>query len=225
VVFPWLVQYAKRRVCQGQVDERERDPHVIDSRRVNTRQYDATLLRKRQHKVSKERYRTTTVFKCLWKIEHLCPTVTPHYPPLALPSLSPILVCDMSASNPTADPSTADLTAIFDAASNEYKSLTGQNIGTHPLATELERSNSPESILGVFRKQVQALDKFRKGDDKLMKSLTPIVHVIFTLSATLGAGICLVSSHCFYTPVLQYLFSSHSLPRLCFLLVSVFFLG
>jgi hypothetical protein len=131
----------------------------------------------------------------------------------------------MSASNPTADPSTANLTAIFEAASNEYRSLTGQNLGTHPLATELERSNSPESILGVFQKQAQALDKFRKGDDKLMRSLTPIVHVIFTLSATLGAGICLVSPHCFYTPMLQYLFLSHSRPGLCFLLVSVFFLA
>src|SRR6266567_6712277 len=128
----------------------------------------------------------------------------------------------MSASNQKADPSTANLTAIFGAASNEYRSLTGQNLATHPLATELESNNSPESILGLFRKQAQALDKFRKGDDKLMKSLTPIVHVIFTLSATLGAGIFLVSPHCFYTPVLQYLFPSHSLPRQCFLLVSVF---
>lgn len=131
----------------------------------------------------------------------------------------------MSTSNPAPDPSTANLTSIFEAASNEYRSLTGQSLGTHPLATELERNNSPESTLGVFRKQAQALDKFYKGDDKLMKSLTPIVHVIFTLSATLGAGICLVSPHCFHTLVLQYLFPSRSHPRLCFLLVSVFFVG
>ena len=127
----------------------------------------------------------------------------------------------MSASNPTADPSTVNLTAIFDAASNEYRSLTGQSLGTHPLATELDHNNSPGSILGVFRKQAQALNNFRKCDDKLMKSLTPIVHVIYARSATLGAGIRLVSPHCFYT-VLQYLFLSHSRPQLCFLLASVF---
>ena len=112
----------------------------------------------------------------------------------------------MSASNQTADSPIANLTTIFEAASNEYRSLTGQNIGTHPLATELERNSSPESILGLLRKQLQALDKSRKGDDKLMKSLTSIVYVISTLSTTLGAGICIiVSPHCFCTPVLQYL--------------------
>jgi hypothetical protein len=104
----------------------------------------------------------------------------------------------MSASNQTTDPSTSNFTAIFEAASNNYKSLTGQDLRTHPLATELESNNdSPDSILAVFRKQAQALDKFRKGDDKLIKSLTPIVNVLFTFSATAGADIGLVSFCCF----------------------------
>jgi hypothetical protein len=108
----------------------------------------------------------------------------------------------MSASNQTTDPS-AIFTAIFEAASNEYKTLTGQDLRTHPLATELERNNdSPDSILGVFRKQAQALDKFRKGDDKLMKSLTPIVHILFTFSTTAGANIGLVGVCFFSFPVL-----------------------
>jgi hypothetical protein len=98
----------------------------------------------------------------------------------------------MSASNQIANPS-ANFTAIFEAALNEYKTLTGQDLRTHPLAAELEsNNNSPDSVLGVFRKQAQALDKFRKGDDRLMRSLTPIVNVLFTFSATLGAGISLV---------------------------------
>jgi hypothetical protein len=98
----------------------------------------------------------------------------------------------MSAGSQTKDPS-AIFTTIFEAASNEYKTLTGQDLRTHPLATELEGNNdSPDSILGVFQKQAQALDKFCKGDDKLMKSLTPIVHILCTFSATAGANIGLV---------------------------------
>ena len=100
----------------------------------------------------------------------------------------------MSASDQTTDPSASTFTAIFEAASNYYKSLTGQDLRRHPLATELEsNNNSPESILGVFRKQAQALDKFRNGDDKLIKSLTPIVNILFTFSTTAGADIGLVS--------------------------------
>ena len=96
-----------------------------------------------------------------------------------------------STSNQTS-PSATNFTAIFDAASNKYKTLTGQDLRKHTLATELEsNSNSPDSILAVFRKQAQALDKFRKNDDKLIKSLTPIVNILFTFS-TAGANIGLV---------------------------------
>ena len=114
------------------------------------------------------------------------------------PSSLPMADSHISTSNQTRDPS-AIFTAIFEAASNEYKTLTGQDLRTHPLATELERNNdSPDSIMGVFRKQAQALDKFRKGDDKLMKSLTPIVHILFTFSTTAGADIGLVGL-CFFS--------------------------
>jgi hypothetical protein len=115
----------------------------------------------------------------------------------------------MSASNQA----TNSPTEIFEAASNKYKALTGQDLRTHPLATELESiNNSPDSVLGVFRKQAQALDKFRNGDDKLIKSLTPIVNILFAISATLGS---LVSLHCFKfsIAVLQHPFFSHSLPK------------
>ena len=127
----------------------------------------------------------------------------------------------MSANNQTTDASTE----IFEAASNKYKTLTGQDLRTHPLATELESNyNSPDSVLGVFRRQAQALDKFRNGDDKLMKYLKPIVNILFAISATMGS---LVSLHCFKfsIPVLQHLFFSHSLPKQLFLLELVFSSG
>ena len=103
----------------------------------------------------------------------------------------------MSTSNETTDAPPTNFTAIFEAASNKYKTLTGQDLRTHPLSIELENySNSPDSILGVFRKQAKALDKFHNGDDKLMKSLTPIINILFTFSTTAGANIGLVSLCC-----------------------------
>ena len=105
----------------------------------------------------------------------------------------------MSTKNQTTDPSTSNFAAIFDAASQEYKTLTRQDLANHPFAAALQGYNSPDSILGVFRDQAQAFDKFRQGDDKLMASLTPIVNILFTFSETLGEGVGLVSLHNIYT--------------------------
>ena len=113
-------------------------------------------------------------------------------PPFSTPSAPPL-----STSNQTTDLSTANFTAIFDAASNEYKTLTKQDLETHPFAVAFENSNSPDSVIKIFRKQAQAFDKFRKGDDKLMAWLTPIVNILFTFSGTLGEGIGLVSIQSF----------------------------
>ena len=114
----------------------------------------------------------------------------------------------MSATNQTSDLSTANFTAIFDAASNEYKTLTKQDLHTHPFAAEFENSDSPDSVMSVFQKQAQAFDKFRKGNDKLMAWLTPIVNILFTFSGSLGEGIGLVSIHSFYDrSALRHLFS------------------
>lgn len=104
----------------------------------------------------------------------------------------------MSTRNRTTNPSTSNFTAIFDAASQEYNTLTKQDLATHPFAAALQAYNSPDSILNVFRDQAQAFDKFRKGDDKLMASLTPIVNILFTFSDALGEGAGLVSFHSFY---------------------------
>ena len=104
----------------------------------------------------------------------------------------------MSTKNQTAGPSTSNFAAIFDAASQEYKTLTRQDLAKHPFAAALQGYNSPDSILGVFRDQAQAFDRFRQGDDKLMASLTPIVNILFTFSETLGEGVGLVSLHSFH---------------------------
>jgi hypothetical protein len=103
----------------------------------------------------------------------------------------------MSTSKQTTIPSdsssSSNFTRIFDTAVDEYKKLTKEDLRTHPFATAFHVCNTPDTILDVFRGQAQAFQRFRKGDEKLMKWLEPTVHVLFTLSATLGEGIGLVS--------------------------------
>jgi hypothetical protein len=101
----------------------------------------------------------------------------------------------MSASNQAAGPSssTDNFTAIFNAASEEYLSVTGKRLDTHPFAAQLDACRSPDAVSNVLRTQVQAFKKFRKGDEKLMNWLNPIVNVLFTFSTMLGNGIGLVS--------------------------------
>jgi len=100
----------------------------------------------------------------------------------------------MSTTNRTASSSRSNdnFTAIFQAASNEYQRTTGNLLDTHPFTTQLDGCDSPEAVLNGFRTQAQAFSEFRKGDEKLMKWLDPIVHVVFTFSETLGEGIGLV---------------------------------
>jgi hypothetical protein len=132
----------------------------------------------------------------------------------------------MSTSIQTTGPSTSNFVAIFDAASREYKSLTKQDLATHPLAAAIEGYNSPDAILNIFRKQTSAFDKFCKGDDKLMGYLSPIVNILFTFSETLGEGVSLVSFHSLqYITVLYRFLRMHSHRRRRFSPESVCFSG
>jgi hypothetical protein len=113
---------------------------------------------------------------------------------LSLPpntSLTPVI--PMSETNQSSGPSTDNFTTIFNLATTEYQTVTGNRLDTHPLATQLKTCDSPEAISDVLRTQAQAFSKFRKGDEKLMAWLDPIVYILFTFSATLGEGIGLVS--------------------------------
>jgi hypothetical protein len=110
---------------------------------------------------------------------------------------APLLISlpPMSAVNQTAGPSqTNSFTAIFHAATSEYQRVTGNLLDDHPFSAQLVSCDSPEAVSNVLRMQAQAFSKFRKGDEKLMAWLDPIVHILFTFSGTLGEGIGLVSS-------------------------------
>ena len=99
----------------------------------------------------------------------------------------------MSATNQTAGPSTDHFTAIFNVASTEYQTVTGNRLDAHPLAAQLNACHNPEDISNLLRTQAHAFSKSRRGDEKLMIWLDPIVHILFVSSATLGEGIALVS--------------------------------
>jgi len=100
----------------------------------------------------------------------------------------------MSTANQTPGPSRSNdnFTAIFQAASSEYETVTGKSLDTHPFAKQLDNCDSPQAFSSVFRTQAQSFSKSRKSDDKLMEWLDPVVHILFTFSATLGEGIGLV---------------------------------
>ena len=83
--------------------------------------------------------------------------------------------------------------SIFNGASKEYYKKTGQDLRTHPLAAKLDQCNSPDVVLDIFREQADALGRIEERDQTLMKWLDPTVHLLYTLSATIGGSIGMVS--------------------------------
>ena len=88
--------------------------------------------------------------------------------------------------------SRSNLDTIFNGALRTYKKKTGNDITSHPLATELQSCDSPDAILAVLRKQIPTLDQSQNGDETFAKFLIPTVDVLYTLSNTLGEGVGLV---------------------------------
>ena len=89
--------------------------------------------------------------------------------------------------------STSNFITIFEAASKEYKKLTKQDLNTHTFSVVFDTCDSPDAVLNVFRKQAEIFDEIRKGDERLIKWLDPMVNILFTFSAAIGTGVGLVS--------------------------------
>ena len=80
-----------------------------------------------------------------------------------------------SASN-----TTSNFETIFNAALANYTKQTGKDLRNHPLASKIDSSDKPDSILDIFQEQAQAFDEFRRsepGDSELFKLLRPVVYV------------------------------------------------
>jgi hypothetical protein len=67
----------------------------------------------------------------------------------------------------------------------DYEKQTGMKLTEHPLARKLENCNSVESITAVLQEQARAFTEFRREDDKVMKPLKGVVHVLHAISTNL----------------------------------------
>jgi len=99
----------------------------------------------------------------------------------------------MSTSTQPARPSLENFTAIFNAASSEYKNVTGKCLDTHPVAAQLGTCNDPEAVATVLRTQAQDFGKFCNVGENWMKWLDQTIHILLIFSETLEKGIELVS--------------------------------
>jgi len=93
---------------------------------------------------------------------------------------------------PSPSTSRSNLDSIFNAALRAYKTKTGNDITSHPLATELQSCDSPDAILAVLRRQIPTPNQSQSTDETFAKCLIPTINVLYTLSDTLGEGVSLV---------------------------------
>jgi hypothetical protein len=83
---------------------------------------------------------------------------------------------------------------IFNAALKAYEKKTKKDLLAHPLAAQLQACNSPDDILGVLQDKVNELEQSRSSDERLSQWLNPTINVLCSFSATIGAGVGLVST-------------------------------
>ncbi|KAH9033729.1 hypothetical protein EDB83DRAFT_1830797 [Lactarius deliciosus] len=94
----------------------------------------------------------------------------------------------MSSPSQTAAPSSI-FKSMLDAALAEYQKKTGDDLLAHWLASELQTCESVDGVLNILRDQANAFEQ--SGDQKLMKWIDPLVHVLYTFSGALGDGVSL----------------------------------
>ena len=82
--------------------------------------------------------------------------------------------------------------SMLDVALTEYRKNTGKDLLSHPLAIELQRCDSVDGILAILQRQANMLERLRDGNRRLMKWISPSVHILYSFSATLGDGLGLV---------------------------------
>ncbi|KAF8265076.1 hypothetical protein EI94DRAFT_1702752 [Lactarius quietus] len=96
----------------------------------------------------------------------------------------------MSKRSSTAS-SSSSLDDIIEESLKKYEEETNKSL--RPLIDELELDDKcDDKILALFRAQVKEFKEFASGDEKLMKSLKPIVKVLCASSSVIGAGVGLV---------------------------------
>jgi hypothetical protein len=77
--------------------------------------------------------------------------------------------------------------ALFEAALGDYEKQTGISLANHPLAEQLQKCQSVDSITALLQEQTRAFSEFR-GNDKIIKSLKIVVSALSKVSATAALG-------------------------------------
>jgi hypothetical protein len=83
------------------------------------------------------------------------------------------------------DRDSSQFIARFDSAAREYERQTGTSLSTHPLAAQLQRCHSIESLEGVFQGLVQDLAASKGSDGAVMKSLKTTLFGLHAAANTL----------------------------------------
>jgi hypothetical protein len=96
-------------------------------------------------------------------------------------------------SRPSTSTSHPNFASIFNAALEAYKRKTKNDLASHPLLPRLESCNSRRAILTVLEEQIPASSRSQNSDDRLIKSVTPIVKVLYSFSTALSEVIGLVN--------------------------------
>ncbi|KAH8981728.1 hypothetical protein EDB92DRAFT_1820136 [Lactarius akahatsu] len=81
---------------------------------------------------------------------------------------------------------------ILDAALADYTKQVGIDLVNLPPSDSLRSCGSPDDVLKLLEDKANQFKDFRDGNRKLLNWLSPVVHVVHTLSTVLGASITLV---------------------------------
>ena len=90
--------------------------------------------------------------------------------------------------------SSSNFRSIFHTALESYEKKTKNDLLAHPLAAQLQACKSPDDILAILHDRVKELDQSRSANEKLSQWLNPTINVLYSFSATVGAGVGLVST-------------------------------
>ena len=85
---------------------------------------------------------------------------------------------------------------LFETALQRYEDKTGTKLIEHPLAKQLEKCDSVDSITTILQERARCFGRFKRDDGKVMTSLKYSVNILYVLSTNtaLGEGIGLVRS-------------------------------
>ena len=113
--------------------------------------------------------------------------------PTVFSSMSQSPAPGSSSEPPATTASTSNFNVIFEKALKAYKNKTRQRLTTHPLATQLDKCDSPAAILAILQDQVDQFNQSRSSDERLRRWLSPTINVLLAFTETLGEGISLVN--------------------------------